>query len=109
MSNNLYILDGEGNCLLEDDYLKWVEWCGNIENRRVDFFENDRGSISTVFLGMDHNFSGEGDPVLWESLFYIDNVEYIKRYTSRKEAEEFHERVILILKGEKENDIETIR
>jgi hypothetical protein len=53
------------------------------------FLTTDRGrvEVSTVFLVVDHNWSGEGPPVLWESMTFggpADGAQ--RRYTSRDAA-----------------------
>ena len=59
-------------------------------------------AVSTVFLALDHNFSGIGPPVLWESLvFYSDksiNGE-MRRYTSYSDAVKGHNDIVLSLRG----------
>ena len=43
--------------------------------------------VSTVFLGLDHNFTEVGDPVLWETMvFGEDGGEICLRYSSEEEA-----------------------
>jgi hypothetical protein len=43
--------------------------------------------LSTVFLEFDHNHSGSGAPVLWESCAFMgDKSEVLARYTSRADA-----------------------
>jgi len=55
-------------------------------------------TVSTVALLIDHNWSGEGPPVLWETLTFDqnsyaieDDVLFMERYTSREAAEKGHE------------------
>jgi hypothetical protein len=51
-----------------------VEWGKAWEaERRVDLTELAPGiSVSTVFLGIDHNWSGKGRPVLFETMTFDD-------------------------------------
>jgi hypothetical protein len=51
--------------------------------------------ISTVFLGLDHNFSGTGPPVLWETMIFggLEN-QYQRRYDSEEAALEGHARAV---------------
>lgn len=44
-------------------------------------------SVSTVFLGVDHNFSGEGAPVLYETMVFGGSLDMeSERYRTRDEA-----------------------
>ena len=43
--------------------------------------------VSTVFLGLDHNYSPFGPPVLWESLVFGGPLDgEMDRYSSRAQA-----------------------
>jgi hypothetical protein len=65
--------------------------------------------ISTVFLVIDHRFSGEGDPVLWETMIFGGKHDgYQERYTSHEEALKGHERSINLVLGDDEKKIEKI-
>jgi len=58
--------------------------------------------ISTVFLGVNHNFSNSGSPVLFETMIFDDdhNSVYMERYTDWEEAEEGHQKTCrLVLAG----------
>lgn len=50
------------------DWARWLEEAG--EARRVGFTELRRFSVSTVFLGLDHNFSESGPPLLFETMVF---------------------------------------
>lgn len=67
MSSDQYILVN-GVPVIEPDLQKWGEFFNNKDSRRVDYTKiDDKIAISTVFLGIDHSFSG-GPPILWETL-----------------------------------------
>jgi len=54
--------------------LSWAEevW-GEGDGRRVAFTEVAPGvEVSTVFLGIDHNHTGKGPPVLFETMTFDD-------------------------------------
>lgn len=56
--------------------------------------------VSTVFLGLDHNFTEVGDPVLWETMvFGEDGGEICLRYSSEEEAIQGHDRTVIELGG----------
>lgn len=91
-----YILNGH-TPVVTDDLFAWAEWFeGAEENRRVALTEiSDDVSVSTVFLGLDHNFSGEGDPILFETMvFGGDRDGETTRYRTWDEAKTGHEEVV---------------
>ncbi len=53
------------------------------------------GSVSTVYLGLDHGFGLNGDegPILWESMVFPD-CDVCERYRSYQEAIEGHRRLV---------------
>lgn len=68
-----YVLDKDGNSVLEPDLLTWARWLETSDRKlaydeiRVPGHPNTR--VSTVFLGIDHAF-GSGPPVLWETMVF---------------------------------------
>jgi hypothetical protein len=93
-----YILD-ESNNPVSVDLRTWAEWIGDPKNKIVE--QNTVGSfwVSTVFLGLDHRFGGEGEPLLWETMIFPEATYeelYCQRYTSYKEAINGHELAVLI-------------
>lgn len=54
--------------------------------------------VSTVWLGIDHNFSTDGPPLIFETMIFGgDYDEYQWRYATEQEAREGHERIVLAL------------
>ena len=54
-----------------------------------DFWEGQpvKTGVSTIFLGLDHDFLCTGRPLLWESLVYGTSLDgHMIRYRSRSEA-----------------------
>ena len=49
--------------------------------------------VSTVFLGIDHNF-GEGEPLLFESMVFGADEEIQERYSTYEQAEEGHKKLV---------------
>lgn len=73
------------------DVVTWGRWFGSINNRRVgeDIIGNAR--VSTVFLGIDHNFLDTGDPVLFETMVFGGPLDqHSLRYCTWKQAEKGH-------------------
>ena len=83
-------------CPAED----WGEWFNNADRRVA----GDRIAgifVSTVFLGLNHNFSCEGDPLLFETMLFTEadsdlNLADIerRRYSTWDEAEAGHQETI---------------
>jgi hypothetical protein len=47
--------------------------------------------VSTVFLGLDHNFYGKGPPILFETMIFGDGVDgYQTRCSTWEQAEQMH-------------------
>lgn len=64
-----YILAGK--VPTQVDLMTWARWFENIDNRRIDYTDiNDTIYVSTVFLGLDHNFGNSGVPVLFETMIF---------------------------------------
>jgi hypothetical protein len=92
-----YILDENKNPVLETDMLKWGTWMSTISSRRVACtFDPVNGSeISTVFLGLDHNY-GSGPPILWETMVFGGKLDKAQDRCSGdwKDAEAMHARMV---------------
>lgn len=73
------------------DMMTWARWFNDIDSRRVDHTDVDaRCHVSTVFLGLDHNFSG-GEPILFETMIFggpLDGAQW--RYHTYDQAERGH-------------------
>lgn len=88
-----YILDLNDQPVRCDDVMTWGRWFErNDDKRRFGYTDiNAQVYVSTVFLGMDHSFTGGGDPVLWETMIFgSEHDGYQERYTSREAAEQGH-------------------
>lgn len=100
----LYIFDSEGNTMQCDWCMEcWGRWWH--DNRCVAYetiSSDPKVIVSTVFLGIDHDFSLTGIPVLWETMILGGEHDgYQERYTTRKDAMEGHERAVMFAKGVK--------
>jgi hypothetical protein len=87
-TNGLYILDGKTPipCF---DITKWGSQ--SKEDKTVGRDQFGDVSVSTVFLGMDHSFSG-GTPVLFETMIFGgEHDQYQERYCTWDEAEKGHQ------------------
>lgn len=94
-----YILDDAGDPVACPDLIEWATWM-KTGNRHLGKNEwphptnpEQRILVSTVFLGLDHNFLQDGPPVLWETMVFGGPLDgKMDRYTSRQAAEEGHAR-----------------
>ena len=105
-----YILEGH-KPIPCDDSMEWVRWMqkGNrIVKQETLMTKENKGcvvrevKISTVFLGMDHNYLHQGSPLLFETMTFggIENDQSIcLRCSTWEEAEAQHEKVKLYLLG----------
>lgn len=97
-----YKLDEAGDPVPCKSVLEWASWYdASHEARVVAKTELPSGCVvSTVFLGIDHNFR-DGDPVLWETLMFGGDYDLAgDRYRSKKDAIVGHEMWVLVAKGE---------
>jgi len=90
-----YILD-ENNKPKKAELLEWANWNGQVDVRKVKFdsIENGTGkiNISTVFLGLDHNFDDNGPPLVFETMIFGGiHDQYQDRYSTFEEALAGHE------------------
>jgi hypothetical protein len=102
-----YILDADGEPQRCDDLMVWGAWFerASRDRSRIIAADKDEGRdgggeilVSTVFLGLDHNFSGIGPPVLWETLVFGGPLdEEMHRYTSREAALAGHQAICVRL------------
>ncbi|MDX9974898.1 MAG: hypothetical protein RBU21_18060 [FCB group bacterium] len=60
--------------------------------------------VSTVFLGIDHNFHGQGDPLLFETMVFLADGEpgRLRRYFIWGEAEQGHREIMQAIQVESE-------
>jgi hypothetical protein len=84
---NNYVLIGQ-TPVPEPDLLTWAR-SFEYSERRVAFTRiMDLCEVSTVFLGIDHNFRGGGPPLLFETMvFWSGNAWEQRRCSTWKEAE----------------------
>lgn len=89
-----WILDAEHRTV-EVDLLTWADWLEGNE-RCVGYTELAGGivTVSTMFLGIDHNWSSKGPPILFETMVLGLDAEDIGgmmwRYSSWDDAETGH-------------------
>lgn len=84
-----YILDGKEPVPATLD--EWARWFGTAD-RHVAKTQIGQYLVSTVCLGLDHNFSDRGPPLLFEAMIFdLDGrTDYQERCSTWKEAEAMH-------------------
>jgi len=98
-----YILD-EDNNPVPVDTLEWAKWLEQNRTRKIvkqTTLPNGKW-VSTVFLGLDHNYSENGPPLLFETTIFVFasdgklDEEYMERYSTWEAAEQGHEKCCLM-------------
>ena len=87
------------------DVLEWARMFGNDAARRVALDQVVCGDelirVSTVFLGLDHNWGG-GPPLIFETMLFggpepVDGWQY--RYSTQEQARAGHQKVVDALRA----------
>jgi hypothetical protein len=91
---NRYVLDENGQPVLEPDVLEWSKWMSKA-NRTLALTTIGAITVSTVFLGTDYNFFGRTQPpVLWETMAFGGSNDYTERYSDQEDAMHGHKRIV---------------
>ena len=96
MTNDKYILDENGKPKTVD-LLTWAKW---FETADTVIKQTKIGDVkvSTVFLGLDHNF-GEGEPLIFETMIFGgEHDQEQDRYSTREEALAGHAKMEKLIK-----------
>ena len=89
-----YKLNPDGTTEQADDHDKTI-W----KNRRIDYTEVGGVGVSTVFLIYDHNYTGSGAPILFETRVFGGPMDgECVRYTTKAEAMMGHLDMVLRVK-----------
>lgn len=68
--NDKYILNAEGNPIPEPDLMKWGQW---LQTAKRNIAKTDLPNglwVSTVFLGLDHQFEPGEPPLIFETMIF---------------------------------------
>jgi len=100
-----YILDENGNPVVEGDLFKWASWYQNFgAHRRVARTVLRKFWVSTVFLALDHSFTPGAIPILYETMVSHKNKNtpmnelWVRRYATAEGAKEGHEKGVAFAK-----------
>jgi hypothetical protein len=82
-----YILDAD-NRVVEVSPLGWAKWFEDNDNRVVGYTQiTSETSVSTVFIGIDHGFIGDGPPLLFETIIFGGPLDqHMWHYSSQDDA-----------------------
>lgn len=77
-----------------------AEWASALEDSHRHIAETLIGKtrVSTVFLGLDHQF-GRGAPLLFETMVFDGPFELTGRYATYSEAERGHDEAVYLVAG----------
>lgn len=97
-----YCLDKDGKTPIQCTPEQAHKLLGDAAARTVEktkipprFKDEEETEVSTVFLVFDHNVTGSGPPVLWETMVFGPNsAEVVDRYTSYEDAKLGHKRAV---------------
>lgn len=97
MTEKYILVDGEP---VEADLYTWAQWIETRQREKIVQQDYIGGvKVSTVFLGLNHNW-GDGPPILWETMIFGGpHDQYQERYAST-DAVIGHQRALRILRGE---------
>jgi hypothetical protein len=95
--SNQYILN-QHDAVPVDDVLEWGRWFADADRRVADTSIGDT-RVSTVFLGLDHQY-GDGPPLLFETLVFGGKLDgEMMRYSTWGEAERGHKVMVRRVQG----------
>jgi len=85
------------------DLMKWAKYFEDLDYKVIARDMVGGNEVSTVWLGINHNFSDDGAPVIFETMVFPnedwDGDElYMNRYSTEAEALEGHKEAIEVAK-----------
>jgi hypothetical protein len=93
-----YILKGK-TPVKEDDLFAWAEWFESADRHVAKTALGEDVLVSTIFLGLDHNFLGKGGPILFETMIFGGAHDQDgERWHTWEEAEAGHQHYVKIAK-----------
>jgi hypothetical protein len=97
-----YILEEDGKTPKKvDDMYEWEKYMETASRTLKRTYFEDGHYLSTVFLGLDHQWGDSGLPLLWESLVFGGSMDgYMECSHGYEEASAAHDDLIQALLGE---------
>ena len=91
--SDLFILDGKTpvRCY---DILRWADWRSKT-NKKIKLNKVGKSTISTIFLGIDHNIIPGGLPVLFETYVFDGPLDgEMERFFTWDDAVKGHDKMV---------------
>lgn len=101
---------------MDGNPISLMQWANMLENmldrdRRIGFDQIGISEVSTVWLGLNHNWSGYGPPLIFETMVFggINDL-YCQRYSTKEAARAGHDQILAAvrdnrnIKDEKESN-----
>ena len=100
MKPKYYMLDAQHRLSSTSDVRVWAKWYESADRRVAESFVAGT-RVSTVFLGIDHNFSNKGPALLFETMVFGGPLDgECHRWATWKEAEAGHREVCTLARYE---------
>ena len=103
-----YVLDADGDPVGPVEPFEWALWWERHYPRTEDEVAHwicrvahtviGDARVSTVFLGIDHDFAKTGTPILYETMAFNADGEYMCRHRNRHEALAYHDQMVATLR-----------
>lgn len=95
----LYYILNEDHTVTGVGMQTWSEWYNNpLSSRRVALDHVGSWMISTVFLGIDYSFRGDGPPILFETMVFehgdVGAESEVNRYSTWDDAIQGHQAMV---------------
>jgi hypothetical protein len=75
------------------DFERWNEWMMT-HDRHVKWTEQGDVYVSTIFLGNNHRYFGDGPPILFETMAFKDGWRNQIRYATWDDAVKGHDEMV---------------
>lgn len=97
--DHLYILNDAGEPIPAPDAVTWATWYQVSDERRTIALDTiGNVVVSTIFLAINHRFSGDGPPLLYETMIFDGDGRDCEHYVTRQEALEGHACIVARVK-----------
>ena len=103
-SSHFKLVDKTAVACSPEEWSFWFEFCP-IEERTVARDDVGAFMVSTVFLGLDHNFTGGGPPLIFETMVFGPGGEGLEqeRWSTWQEAEAGHAKYLAEMRARQPN------
>ena len=113
-----YRINDARDCAVECDWEEYAKWSQKDRTLQI-IAQEDVGYVwvSTVLLGIDHNFEEDGPPLIFETMVFAregkdGNINYgeleMERYSTIQEARDGHKRMVDLCRDEYSLPIEEV-